>query len=182
MADDCKGQISEWMAEKLGVDRLRVLHFYWEFEALQPNGSHFSYELKGTLGVAVIHIACFTCVLLVMAVYQVMEMKRSGRIHVMVQMLNICVLSQMSSSLLHVAHLLAYRYNGKGIPFLDGVAETMAVVSQIVMSSVMIFISFGYTLNVPSAPSHVESIAAPITVIVIIFHVVLVRPNNVPHS
>lgn len=93
----------------------------------------------------------------------------------MLQMLNISVLTQISSSLLHLAHLFAYSFNGMGILILDGIAETLAVVSQIVMSSVLIFIALGYTLSVPRAAGRVESTAFPVVVIVTVFHIGLVR-------
>lgn len=176
IAEDCSGIIAESIASSLSLnkERLRPLKFEWEFEALQPDGSQFSYELFGTFRVAIFHSFCYGAVLIFMGLYEVREIRKTGKIHVMVQMLNVCVLSQISSSSLHIAHLLAYKYNGSGLPYLDTIAETFSIISQIVMSSVMIFIAMGLTLNVPNAAKRVESIGFPIIILITVLHIGLV--------
>lgn len=176
LADDCRGVLTENIANELGVPvhDMKPLVLRWEAEIVQPSGSHFSYELLGTFPVSIFHIFCYAGILCFVAIREIREMKRFGRVHVMLQMLNVCILTQLSSSLLHFCHLLAYAYNGHGLPMFDLAAEALAAISQIVLSSVLIFIAFGYSLNIPTPKQTLEISAIPIVAVVTALHVCLV--------
>lgn len=174
--DDCQGLVSEHIAHLLSADTdvIGPLTFQWEYEQLQLNGSHLSYEYFGTVKVSFFHILCYGILLVIMSLYQVREMKRSGQIHKMVQLLNICVLAQLSSTLFHLGHVLIFSNNGYGAPMLDGIAETLAVLSQILMSSMMICIALGYTLNISSATDKMRYTGLPVVIGTALVHVLLV--------
>lgn len=181
VADDCGGTVSHTVASSLAVPvaKLSPLHFDWEGVITQQSGSHFSHEYRGSLYICVFHIICYSVVFYYAGLRQVREMRRGGKIHFMLQMLNICLLAELSSSFLHLGHLAVYRQKGIGLPKLDALSEMLSVTSQIILSTVLILIAQGYSLNsaatgLPQLP--VRSVFAVVSSMTLA-HVVLVRKN-----
>lgn len=149
LADDCLGTLSQSLATALSLppEKIRTLKIGWEAVMTQQSGSHFSHEYRGSSYVTLFHIVCYAIVLYYTAFRQVREMRNSGKLHLMLQMLNLCLITQLASSVLHLMHAVSYRRTGVGFPKLDVFSEALSVTSQIVLSTVLILIARGYSLN-----------------------------------
>lgn len=176
--EDCQDKLVTHLRNYLGNDfPTETIKFEWEFKATQPNSSEFSYELFGSMKVAVFQVACYACVFITMAVYQLQEARRSGHVHFMIQILNACVMIQFSSALFYLFHLIIYSFNGLGVPFAEATSEALAMISQVVVSCVLFLIALGYSLNVPAStsPVDVKAVGIPVSAVIATIHILLVR-------
>mmetsp|Transcript_79406 Transcript_79406/g.190637 ORF Transcript_79406/g.190637 Transcript_79406/m.190637 type:complete len:439 (-) Transcript_79406:205-1521(-) len=95
-----------------------------------------------------------------------------GRLHPVVRGLLCAMGLQWASQALHLAHLLAYKGNGRGLPIADGVAEVFFMLSQVGAASLLISIAQGYSL-VRSKLSEVQ-LLVPVVTVITLLHVALV--------
>eukprot|EP00434_Breviolum_minutum_P042055 symbB.v1.2.037414.t1/scaffold5518.1/size26226/3 len=141
----------------------------YEMSQLQEGNSHFSIETRWTLPSNVLSLLCFISFCGLFAKRCLTELSSVGRLHTVIWALAAVIAMQLLAQLLHALHL--YSYNGSGVKFCEVVAEIMFIVSQLVQSTLLILIGYGYTL----VPVDVE----PSTVLLIfvasaLLHIVLV--------
>eukprot|EP00933_Yihiella_yeosuensis_P022712 TRINITY_DN17833_c0_g1_i1.p1 TRINITY_DN17833_c0_g1~~TRINITY_DN17833_c0_g1_i1.p1 ORF type:complete len:483 (+),score=54.33 TRINITY_DN17833_c0_g1_i1:97-1545(+) len=146
--------------------------FIVQFEALQPDGSHFSIENGYTLPANIASLIC-AAIFSVSFVLGCMDIyKRDGAIHSVIWVLAALVVLQFIARLLHVAHLLEYRVDGFGIRPIEIFSEILFTVAEMVQSSLLILIALGYTL-VPTKEDDLE-IVFPVCAFLAVIHIVLV--------
>jgi len=143
----------------------------YEMSQLQEGNSHFSVETRWTLPSNVLSLLCFISFCGLFAKRCLTELSSVGRLHTVIWALAAVIAMQLLAQLLHALHLWRYSYNGSGVKFCEVVAEIMFIVSQLVQSTLLILIGYGYTL----VPVDVE----PSTVLLIfvasaLLHIVLV--------
>jgi len=125
----------------------RVHKIGFEFEALQPNGSHFSVEHQWTLPaniISLIFMAVFSCIL----VQRCRDFARSaGAMHMVMWVLAGIVAVQFIAQALHAVHLVGYSRNGQGVKALEILSEMLTISGQMVEATFLIIIGTGYTLQ-----------------------------------
>jgi len=144
-----------------------------EYEIFHTNegGSHFTVETRWSLPSNALSLLCFAAFCGVFANRCKAEMSSVGKLHTVIWALATVVAMQLLAQLLHALHLWRYSYNGSGVRGLEILAECLFIVSQLVQSTLLILIGYGYTL----IPVDVE----PATVLIVfslgaLVHVVLV--------
>eukprot|EP00397_Hematodinium_sp_SG-2012_P014714 GEMP01014970.1.p1 GENE.GEMP01014970.1~~GEMP01014970.1.p1 ORF type:complete len:422 (+),score=50.43 GEMP01014970.1:47-1312(+) len=152
------------------LDQLTRIRF--EFKAEQPNGSQFSVEMQGMLPVMVIKALLGT----IFIIYYVSLCKKfiasADSLHPVIWTLSIGVGFQFLALLFSLMHMWAYMGNGYGIRAADIVAEILATVSHVLLTSLLILIALGYTL-LQSQLGQLD-IVIPIVFIICIVNVLLV--------
>jgi len=118
----------------------------FEFHALQPGGSEFSVELYGTQTVAAVKAVLGAGFLLWFGRAGVRSRRSVGSLHPVIAVLGMAALTQYAGYICHWCHLLAYGGNGCGIRVLDILGELCSMTSQILLTSLGIFLANGYTI------------------------------------
>lgn len=121
--------------------------FEFEFQALQPGGSHFSIEMQWALPANVLMVLVLTGFLWSFWRRSRNFKEKVGNLHPVIWMLAAVVLAQYVAQLLHAGHLALYTYNGRGAGFMEIFAEILFMLSQVVQTSLLICIASGYTLT-----------------------------------
>merc|ERR1711959_391483 len=70
----------------------------------------------------------------------------AGSMHPVIIALCAAVLCQYMAYIFHCGHLLAYQRNGYGMRILDITSEICAMLSQLLLTSLSIFLAQGYTI------------------------------------
>lgn len=93
-----------------------------------------------------------------------------GRLHPVVRCLLFAMSLQWLSQALHLAHLLTYQRNGRGLPSADGLAELLFMLSQVAAASLLLAIAQGYSL----VRSKLTDRQLQVVAVVTLLHVALV--------
>mmetsp|Transcript_63626 Transcript_63626/g.151799 ORF Transcript_63626/g.151799 Transcript_63626/m.151799 type:complete len:435 (+) Transcript_63626:72-1376(+) len=159
---DCQGS-------RLG-NATRLLDF--EFEARQPDASHFSYEMRLMPWACLVALAGLS-VFLLRFVARCRDFRSSaGSLHPVIWVLAAAVLLHVASQALHAAHLCSYARDGQGLALLDTLGETVFMLSQVLLTTLLIGIASGYTLLDQSSCS-LEMLKAALG-LVCLLHILLV--------
>ncbi|CEM31130.1 unnamed protein product [Vitrella brassicaformis CCMP3155] len=151
----------------------------FESVMLQEDGSQFSYELLGTRFAAAMQALSYIVMMLVFLKRE-LELMRTQPLHPIIQVLNVAILSSAAGSLLNMTHLFFYAHNGTGLTLCDVLSEVLSMLSQMLVTTILLLIALGYTLRtgdlakvrVGSAP------ALPVVATVCVGHLVLVAIGN----
>mmetsp|Transcript_29375 Transcript_29375/g.84437 ORF Transcript_29375/g.84437 Transcript_29375/m.84437 type:complete len:432 (-) Transcript_29375:57-1352(-) len=118
-----------------------------EFQATQDSGSHFSVESAWSQQSGAVMLLGFSYFLCDFGRRCHRFWDRTGTLHPVIWTLTGVIVSQYVAQVMHIAHLLWYRWNGVGSPLLEAFAEAVTMSSQVVQTSLMIVIAMGYTLT-----------------------------------
>lgn len=122
------------------------VRFEYEIRHLNEGDSHFTIEKQWTLPANVLSLLCFLAFSILFARRCISEMRGVGKLHPVIQGLVAVVGLELLAQSLHALHLLRYGYDGKGLRLLEIVAELLFVLSQLVQSTLLLLIGYGYTL------------------------------------
>lgn len=120
--------------------------FEYEISQLNQGQSHFSVETRWTLPSNILSLLCFVLFCGLFAKRCLTEMSSVGRLHTVIWALAAVIAMQLLAQSLHAFHLWRYSYNGSGIKIFEATAEIMFILSQLVQSTLLILIGYGYTL------------------------------------
>jgi len=124
-----------------------VLEMDYEIRWRQFDNSELSIELRQMPTASLVGLLGMSALLLGVAV-RVRSLHRScGRIHPVVQALVGAAALQWFSQALHLAHLIVYKENGVGVPSAEVLADVLAMLSQTLISILLIAIAQGYSLR-----------------------------------
>jgi len=144
----------------------------FEFYANQPGGSEFPVELSGTLNIA----AGKAIVGGAFAWWFIRKskevQKEYGRLHPVIVVLLCSVAAQCVSYITQWLHLRAYEQNGEGVMMYSVISEIASVLSQIILTSLSLFLAQGYTILPNEGVSLGATISASMCIIVV--HIILV--------
>jgi len=146
----------------------RTYRIDFEFEAKQPDASHFSYEQKWFLLGNKLGLLGFTAFMLfyILKVYSVSEA------HPLIWTLTVILVLQYAAQALHTGHLLSYGQNGIGLKGLEIISEILFMLSQMGQTSLLILIALGYTL-LQSSLGELD-LVIPLYMVVGAAHIILV--------
>jgi hypothetical protein len=120
--------------------------FQIEFEALQPDGSHFSIEHQYTMHANVIAMSCFVLFALFFVKGCYDYYRTTESLHPVMWTLAALMVLQFLSRGLHLVHLLVYQANGLGLKPVEIYSEIVFTVAEMIQSTLLIAIALGYTL------------------------------------
>lgn len=177
VVDDCDDSIFKTLfQEGEGGNNVKV-QLEWQFGAKQFNGSQLSYELFGTTKMVLSHILVSVLALLLVIRYHHSgpggKARGGGRVHRMLQILILCLLLQMAGNICQLIHIAGYAKNGKGYHGFDLLSEVCSFTAQVALSSILVLISAGYSLNVPDTVK-IDVVALPLTATIALFHLLLI--------
>jgi Rhodopsin-like GPCR transmembrane domain len=159
-AHDCKANLPT-------VTRLK-----FEFRATQFDGSEFSAEMTGVWTVLLIQILVYS-VFSVFFVKGILKIRKSsGDIHPILWTLGAGFLLHIGYLTFEFIHFTVYAEDGEGIKALNVLGQMLEIVSQVVISSLLILIGSGYTL-LHSSLGNLD-IVIPIIFIIGVVHLLLV--------
>ena len=144
----------------------------FEFSATQANGSEFSAEVSGVLGILLCELvlyAIFSCFFLSACKK---FYKSSDGLHPIIWTLASAVCLHLLSIFFEFLHLWDYSSDGQGIKALNVIGQMAEILSQVILTSLLILIGLGYTL-LHSTIGNLD-IVIPIVFIVGIMHLLLV--------
>lgn len=117
-----------------------------DFYAMQANGSHFSIETQWSL-------LASTSFLVVMVAHsystwqQARHLSRNtDSLHFVIWIFLVSLATQYLSQTIHAIHLWCYWHDGMGRLYLEVISEILFALSQVLLSSLILLISAGYTL------------------------------------
>merc|ERR1711959_51269 len=149
-----------------------MTRFRFEFRATQEDGSEFSVELS-TVPTLV------TMKLIGMAIFIAHFFKLCRKFQKTAEELHPIVIVLAAAIVLHVLatvfqwfHLYSYAYDGTGLKALDVLCEICGMLSQILLTSLMILLALGYTLL--SSDLGELDIVIPVVMMIAIIHCLLV--------
>uniref|UniRef100_A0A7S1L7D0 GPR180/TMEM145 transmembrane domain-containing protein n=1 Tax=Alexandrium catenella TaxID=2925 RepID=A0A7S1L7D0_ALECA len=123
-----------------------AVHIDFEFHALQEGGSEFSVELYGTQAVAAAKIVLGTAFFPWFCRAAFQSRQSAGSLHPVILVLGIAAVTQYVGYACHWCHLSVYQANGSGVRLLDVLGELCSMLSQILLTSLSIFLAKGYTI------------------------------------
>jgi hypothetical protein len=146
----------------------------FDIEMRQEDGSEFSAELSGTLalGTAKIFIGSIFGFWFLQACLKARD-STGGKLHSVIKVLSCACFSQYVAWVLHWLHLYAYSKNGTGLRTLDILSEVASMTSQILVTSLSIFIAHGHTI-LPGIKSPISVLLGAFGIIVLIHMIVVV--------
>lgn len=136
----------------------------FELHAVQESGSEFSVELYGTQTVALIKIVLGTGFFFWFCYAAFQSRQSSGHLHPVILVLGIAAMMQYVGYACHWCHLSVYQANGMGVRLLDILGELFSMLSQILLTSLSIFLAKGYTI----LPAEQVSLSASIPAVVVV--------------
>lgn len=151
--EDCRNGVAKAIAAAVGdgvtTEDIRDFEIMYELEITQVGGSQLSYELVGMFKWSALQLVCYGLVLGWM-IYKQMEVMKNQlfKIHIMSQILNAALISSIAGTIFHMVYLLKVGSNGSQYPLLLGLSEACFAVTQIGITSCLILIAMGVTLNV----------------------------------
>ena len=77
--------------------------------------------------------------------YRVLR-RKLGEIHPVVKSLAAAATAQYVAQIFHMVHLMVYRFNGFGFVALEVLSEILFMLSQVVVTTLLLLIGYGYTL------------------------------------
>lgn len=157
---DCNGTLQN------GTQTLQV-----EFRARQEDKSEFSAEQRWSLTFGGFNWAAFTFFLADFCRRCRDFSQSAGTVHPVIWALGAAVLLQYVSLCSSMGHLTLYSRNGYGNPALSLLSDIIAVMSQVLLTSLLIAIAMGYTL-IKDKLEDMENVM-PLCMFVAIFHLVL---------
>lgn len=123
---------------------------FYQIKIFQADNSHLSFEHVGLVKWNIIQACVNAIVLVYLVVKQIKVMKNQRfQLHVLVQMLNTSLGVAIIGNILQVINLSKMATTGLRFPLLEGLSETGMILSQIAVSSCLILIAMGVTLNAP---------------------------------
>ena len=134
-------------------------------------GEHFSEEDWGLLTINYIMLITFIIFLFFGGYRYIMEIKKEGSWESPMGILVIALIIEFFHIIMNVMHLSVYEVDGEGLPTMDIMGTILQVISQVVIVTLLLLISFGWTLTYPHLPEK-ETIAA-FTIMVLIIHVLV---------
>jgi len=121
--------------------------FEVEFDARQPDGSHFSVESAWSQQSSWVTLSVCSAVLWACWRKMCRFWTGTGALHPVIWTLAAVVLSQYSAQVLHICHLAIYRRDGQGSLALEVLAGAFGTMGQLVETTLLILIASGYTLT-----------------------------------
>mmetsp|Transcript_65585 Transcript_65585/g.171846 ORF Transcript_65585/g.171846 Transcript_65585/m.171846 type:complete len:435 (+) Transcript_65585:63-1367(+) len=184
------GDWSPWVGGEL-ANRLRPHFWYFalsgcglnsgsldpkdiEFELVmrQSDMSHFSQELLWMPAATVIALLSLTACLVRFALSCRRFRQSAGSVHPVIRTLAAAIALQWTAQALHLAHFRAFSLNGEGVAAAEAAAEVLFMMSQVVISMLLIVIASGYTLRT-SADGSLSMIRAAAAAVAVL-HMLLV--------
>lgn len=144
----------------------------FETRMFQPDGSHFSIELRGMLSLHLVMLAIFTALMVKYIAVCRQFIKSAESLHPVLWVLSGAMILQYIGELFRVGNLWVYNSNGVGVKALDVLSEILFTLSQVTVASLLILIALGYTL-VQSKIGDLD-LMIPVTFMISIMHVMLV--------
>lgn len=151
-AEDCRNGIVDQLTKITGAEAkdFKDFEIFYELDITQVDGSHLSFEHCGMKKWNVLQLITNICIFVYLFFKQQKVMKgQRFQLHIMSQLLNASLIASICGNILHIFFLIRLGATGKRLLFLDGVGETMFVMSQVAVSSCLIMIALGVTLNAP---------------------------------
>lgn len=146
--------------------------FEYEIRWRQFDRSELSIELRPMPAASFLGLLGLSLLLSAVAI-RVEVMRRScGRIHPVVRAMLGAAALQWLSQALHLLHLVVYKENGIGLHSADVLAEVLGMLSQALISVLLLAIAQGHSLRIPGKKEEnsVVSLAAAVAA----FHILLV--------
>lgn len=147
-----------------------------EFELVmrQADQSHFSMELiwmPTATGIALLSLTAF----LARFVTSCRRFRQSaGTVHPVIRTLALAIVLQWTAQVLHLMHFRALRLDGQGLAAAEAAAEVLFMMSQVVISTLLIVIASGYTLCSRTSAEASVSVIRAAAAAVAVLHMLLV--------
>merc|ERR1719491_367018 len=122
------------------------LQLDYEIHMRQEGGSEFSLEMRGMMALNCAVLLCLLAFLVRYCSRCRTFANSAGKLHDVIWILSSAIILQFASQLLHTMHLWSYRSNGRGIATVDCISEVLFMLSQVVLTTLLIAIAMGYTL------------------------------------
>lgn len=122
------------------------LQLDFEIRMRQEGGSEFSLEMRGMMALNCVVLLCLVAFLLRYCSRCWAFSNSAGKLHEVIWILSSAIVLQFAAQLLHTIHLGSYRSNGRGIVTVDCMSEVLFMLSQVVLTTLLIAIAMGYTL------------------------------------
>ncbi|EZG69532.1 putative transmembrane protein, partial [Gregarina niphandrodes] len=151
-AEDCRNSITSQLAKLGGVSAqdFAAYDINYELEMLQVDGGHLSFEYSGMLKWSVVQLFVYSGLVAWMFWKQMKQMKHQRfQLHLMTQILNVSCLSTLAASVLNILNLVKVNSTGSTFPLLEGLADAAHTLAHIAVSSCLILVALGVTLNAP---------------------------------
>eukprot|EP01016_Furgasonia_blochmanni_P039642 TRINITY_DN4955_c0_g1_i10.p1 TRINITY_DN4955_c0_g1~~TRINITY_DN4955_c0_g1_i10.p1 ORF type:complete len:302 (+),score=110.43 TRINITY_DN4955_c0_g1_i10:653-1558(+) len=141
---DCSGAFSQ----KLGASAHKVEDMDLEYEIVwkNPDGSHFSVDENGFI-VPYFALIALLAGFLVFNARKFLESNRKNEtVDWAFALLLSAIACQFLSLVLTVTHLVSFAEDGLGLPFFKGLGQALGVLSQFLITLLLILISRGWTI------------------------------------
>jgi len=145
----------------------------FEFRALQADGSEFSEEYRWVPTMTAVFLVAKTILFIFMAYRCRIILKLCGEIHPVIWALITIVLTQYLSQVLHSIYIDWYHKDGFSWHKLETFSEVFEMISQVILSILIIYIALGYTLLQSKIDSGLEEVT-PLSFMIGMFHVMFV--------
>mmetsp|Transcript_102543 Transcript_102543/g.265165 ORF Transcript_102543/g.265165 Transcript_102543/m.265165 type:complete len:433 (-) Transcript_102543:282-1580(-) len=145
-----------------------------EFELVmrQADHSHLSIEQRWMPAATILALLSLSAFLARFMV-NCRQFRRSvGIVHPVIKTLAAAVVLQWVAQVLHLVHFSGFRADGQGIAVAEAAAEVLFMMSQVVISTLLIVIASGYTLN--TARTDGMGMVRPAAAAIAIVHILLV--------
>jgi hypothetical protein len=159
-----------------GKDEGEQYDIEYELNMKQFDDSEFSIEMRPMLLTHMLVLLGLTAFLARFASRCQHFLRTMGSMHPVICTLVVAVVLQWTAQAFHTSHLWRFRADGEGMPAVDMLSEVLFMLSQVVISTMLIAIAQGYTL----VTSHGDelSVIKPVAAVVAIIHVALVFCDN----
>lgn len=144
----------------------------FEFRASQPDLSEFSIEMRRVPTMNALNLAVLTVFFVVVSRRCYFICQSAGEVHPVIWTLIIAASTQYLAQAVHALHIWSYSENGKGTPGLELLSEILDMLSQVLLTSLLILIALGYTL-LQSRIGDLD-IVIPLCFMVAMIHIMLV--------
>eukprot|EP01057_Protomagalhaensia_wolfi_P000487 Protomagalhaensia_wolfi_Nauph_80__486@NODE_1274_length_1616_cov_14_228916_g983_i0_p1_GENE_NODE_1274_length_1616_cov_14_228916_g983_i0NODE_1274_length_1616_cov_14_228916_g983_i0_p1_ORF_typecomplete_len470_score77_59GpcrRhopsn4/PF10192_9/9_8e33_NODE_1274_length_1616_cov_14_228916_g983_i01261535 len=151
-AEDCRNGIVDQLTRLTGAkaEDFKDFEIFYEIDITQVDGSHLSFEHCGMIKWNLIQLTANVAIFAYLFAKQKKVMKgQRFQLHLMSQLLNASLIVSVLGNILQIFFLGRLGASGRRLPFLEGSGETMFILSQIAISSCLIMIALGVTLNAP---------------------------------
>lgn len=144
----------------------------YEIHMTQVDGSEFSFEMKTMLEWNCFVLMCLTVLFGRFVLRCRSFASRAGMLHQVVWILSAAMVLQYLAGCFHTLHLCIYKSNGNGIQLVDMLSEVLSMLSQVVVTTLLIALAMGYTL-LASRDGHLKVVKL-IGILSMVLHIVLV--------
>lgn len=144
----------------------------WEGRMLQPDKSELSVELQGMLTFHLVYLIVF--LLCLGKYYQLCKdfVRSAESLHPVIWVMSIALLLQLLGEFMRAWYLWGLSSNGLGTKAFDVLAEIFFMLSQVMLTSLLILIGLGYTL-VQSKIGDLD-LMIPMVFMIAVIHIMLV--------